>query len=192
MGRVSAAEVVILHAGHRESDATLVVRARGGDEACLQTLFERYYPEAASLAYRLWPAEDPEDVAQEAMLEALRGLARLSVPEAFGGWLRRIVVSRVTRRLKRRRLLRRFGLVGPPPLGLEVVVSREAPPDVALELKQLYARLSVLPAEEQVALVLRRVEGLSLDEVAGALGVSLSTAKRRIASAEARLEDGDV
>lgn len=190
MGRVGA-DVVVLHPVQRETpDAALVMRARDGDEVALQQLFERHYPPAVSLAFRLMPADDPEDIAQEAMLEALKGLGQLETPEAFGGWLRRIVVSRVTRRLKRKRLLRRLGMGTVELVDVELVVSRAAPPDLALELKQLYSRLDLLPSDERVALVLRRVEGLALDEVAQSLGVSLSTAKRRVASAEARLQLG--
>lgn len=183
--------MVVLHPVQRETpDAALVMRARDGDEVALQQLFERHYPPAVSLAFRLMPADDPEDIAQEAMLEALKGLGQLETPEAFGGWLRRIVVSRVTRRLKRKRLLRRLGMGTVELVDVELVVSRAAPPDLALELKQLYSRLDLLPSDERVALVLRRVEGLALDEVAQSLGVSLSTAKRRVASAEARLQLG--
>ncbi len=184
--------MVVLHPVQRETpDAALVSRARDDDEIALQQLFERHYPHAVSLAYRLMPADDPEDIAQEAMLEALKGLARLETPEAFSGWLRRIVVSRVTRRLKRKRLLRRLGMGTAELVDAELVVSREAPADVALELKQLYNQLGNLPPDERVALVLRRVEGLALDEVARSLGVSVSTAKRRVSRAEARLQLGD-
>jgi RNA polymerase sigma factor (sigma-70 family) len=42
--------------------------------------------------------------------------------------------------------------------------------------------------EERVALLLRRVEGLELTEVSERMGISLATVKRRLTSAEARLE----
>ena len=43
-------------------------------------------------------------------------------------------------------------------------------------------------AEERVALVLRRVERLEIPEIAEQMGLSVSTVKRRLNAAEARLE----
>ena len=63
----------------------------------------------------------------------------------------------------------------------------DAPPDVQTELRAVYALIDALPARERLALVLRRVEGMSHEEVAEALGVSLSTAKRLAASSDAAL-----
>ena len=47
--------------------------------------------------------------------------------------------------------------------------------------------LSTVPPSLRIPLVLRRVEGLSLQEVADLVGVSLATVKRRLAEAEQRL-----
>jgi RNA polymerase sigma-70 factor (ECF subfamily) len=70
---------------------------------------------------------------------------------------------------------------------VDTIASRAVGPDVAAELRRTYERLERLPVEQRVAIVLRRIEGLALDEVAAAMGVSLATAKRRIAAAEAAL-----
>jgi DNA-directed RNA polymerase specialized sigma24 family protein len=58
---------------------------------------------------------------------------------------------------------------------------------VATELRALYGRIEALPANERVALVLRRVEGLGIDEIAALVGASPATVKRRIAEGEQRL-----
>jgi RNA polymerase sigma-70 factor (ECF subfamily) len=70
---------------------------------------------------------------------------------------------------------------------VEALVSSTAPADVTAEIRHLYGRLTEFPSEERVALVLRRVEGLELTEIAAQMGLSLATVKRRIASAERRL-----
>ncbi|HEV8246414.1 MAG TPA: sigma-70 region 4 domain-containing protein, partial [Polyangiaceae bacterium] len=57
-----------------------------------------------------------------------------------------------------------------------------------VELKAVYSLLENLPAEERIALVLRRVESMEIAQIAEYMGLSISTVKRRLASAEGRLE----
>jgi RNA polymerase sigma-70 factor (ECF subfamily) len=59
---------------------------------------------------------------------------------------------------------------------------------VAAELREIYTILSTFPTSERIAFLLRRVEGMSLEEVATATETSLATVKRRIAAAEERLD----
>jgi len=48
--------------------------------------------------------------------------------------------------------------------------------------------LRSLPVEMHVALVLRRVEGLTVEQIAAQMQLSVSTVKRRLAAAESRLD----
>lgn len=131
---------------------------------------------------------DVDDVAQDAWVEAFAGLARLRDPQAFAAFLGTIVVRRVRRLIRRRRLARALGLVpAADPIDPSSLVSPAAPPDVAAEIVAVYRVLDHLPTDERLALVLRRVEGLPLEEVAAWLGCSTATAKRRIAAAERAL-----
>jgi RNA polymerase sigma-70 factor (ECF subfamily) len=114
---------------------------------------------------------------------------RLKDPQSFAKWLGSVVVHVTSKVLRRRKLLTRLGLRrSADPIDVDTTASRSASPEVAAELQRTYERLERMPVDERVALVLRRIEGLALEEVAKALGVSLATAKRRIAAAEARLE----
>ena len=170
------------------TDATLVQAARGGQEWAREALFRRYVRMALGLAYRLMPFEqDSDDLVQDSFLYAFERLDRLSNPQAFQAWLSSIVVRTAGKRLRRRRLQYRLGLRSATPIDADEVVSRAAPPDVAAELRALYALLDSLPAQERVALVLRRVERLELPEIAEQMGLSISTVKRRLLAAEARL-----
>lgn len=63
------------------------------------------------------------------------------------------------------------------------------PLDDALELRRLYGLARRLPAHVRVPLLLQRVEGLGLDEIARLMGASLATVKRRIAQGEAALRE---
>jgi RNA polymerase sigma-70 factor (ECF subfamily) len=81
----------------------------------------------------------------------------------------------------------RLGLRRPEPVDLDAVVSRTAPPDVRAELRAVYGILNELGAEDRTAVILRRIEGLAIGEIAEQMGRSVATVKRRLASAEAHL-----
>jgi RNA polymerase sigma-70 factor (ECF subfamily) len=100
-----------------------------------------------------------------------------------------VIVHRASKLIRKRRLLRRLGLARDS-LAIEPdsLIAPSAPVDVAAELRKLYGVLEQLPAHLRVALVLRRVEGLSLDEVAELTQTSLATVKRRITEAERLLK----
>ncbi len=170
------------------TDATLVLAARAGEEWAREALFRRYARLALGLAYRILPADgEVDDLVQDSFLYAFERLNGLTNPQAFQAWLSSIVVRTAGKRLRRRRLQIRLGLRSHEPVDVDEVVSRAAPPDVAAELRAVYELLEKLPAEERVALVLRRVERLEIPEIAEQMGLSASTVKRRLNAAEARL-----
>jgi RNA polymerase sigma-70 factor (ECF subfamily) len=171
------------------SDASLVAQALVGDVTAKAQLFKRYVKMAAALAFRLTAQDgDVEDIVQDSFIAAFSDLRRLEDPASFGGWLRAIVTGTSIAVIRRRRLLRRLGFRGPDPVALERVVAASAPPDVAAELRAIYAVIDALPPDERVTVILRRVEQLSLDEIAERTNVSLATVKRRLRRASTRLE----
>jgi RNA polymerase sigma-70 factor, ECF subfamily len=175
--------------GAGPSDAALVLAARAGEEWAREALFRRYARLALGLSYRILPRDaDIDDLVQDSFLIAFERLDRLSNPQAFQAWLSAIVVRTAGKRLRRRRLQVRLGLVRSEPIEVDQVVSRSAPPDVAAELRAVYGLLEKLNVEERIALVLRRVERLEIPEIAEQMGLSTSTVKRRLNAAEARLE----
>jgi RNA polymerase sigma-70 factor (ECF subfamily) len=193
MGKARAA-LRIVGAEHAPapSDAALVVAARAGEEWAREALCRRHAATVIGLAHRLLGRDDEaDDLAQESFAHALSSLHRLEDPQAFAAWMRTIVVRTAHKIIRRRVLMRKFGL-GPRRTDADIdtdFISREAPPDVHAELRAIYTLLDRLPARERIALVLRRVEGLSHEDVAEQLGVSLSTAKRLAAASDAALSN---
>ncbi len=174
--------------GSGPSDAALVLEARAGAEWAREALYFRYTRMVNGMAWRLLPGDpDVEDLVQDVFAYALGSLERLSDPAAFGSWVGSIVVRQAYKRIRTKRLRVRLGLARNEPIEVDSVVSKTAPPDVAAELRGVYALLGELPAEERVALVLRRVEGHELTEIADQMGLSLATVKRRLSAAEGRL-----
>jgi RNA polymerase sigma-70 factor (ECF subfamily) len=175
--------------GSGPTDAALVVAARAGESWAQEALYQRYARMVIGLSQRILAGrDDADDLAQDVFVFAFTRLDTLQNPQAFQAWLRSIVARTASKRLRRQRLLVRLGIRRNEPIEPDTLVSPEAPADVASEVKRVYALLDRLPAEERVALVLRRVEGLDLGEIAEQMKLSLATVKRRIAAAEARLE----
>lgn len=165
-----------------------MLAARAGELWAQEALFQRYARMVLALSQRILAGrDDADDLAQDAFIHAFTRLDSLNNPQAFQAWLRSIVVRTASKRLRRQRLLTRLGLRRSEPIEPDSVIAPEAPPEVAVELRGVYALVERLPAEERVALVLRRVEGMELLEIAAEMKLSLATVKRRLAAAEARL-----
>jgi RNA polymerase sigma-70 factor, ECF subfamily len=142
------------------------------------------------LAFRLMGRDaDVDDLVQDAFVTAFARLNGLDDPQAFAAWLGSIVVRTAGKVIRRRVLLERLGLRRKrEPIDIDTIATRVASPDVAAELRRIYERLERLPAEQRIAFLLRRVEGMDLQEIATMTGVSLATAKRRIAAAQQAVE----
>ena len=169
-------------------DAALVATAIEGSLWAKEMLYRRHVGTVSRLAYRLLARdEDVDDIVQETFMHAFEGLAKVRNPDAFRSFLLGIVVRRARRRIRKMRLLRRLGMLRAQPIEGDTLVAADTPPDVSAELSALYNLLEELPTDARVALVLRRVEGLSMPEIAEQLGTSLSTAKRRLQQAEVLL-----
>jgi RNA polymerase sigma-70 factor (ECF subfamily) len=178
--------------GSGPSDAALVTAARANEAWAVEALFQRHAPMMNGLAYRLLGRDaEVDDVVQDSFLQALDHLGSLKEPQAFAAWMGSIVVRSVSKLLRRRKLLTRLGLRrADEPIDVDTLVGRSVPPDAAVELRRIYAKIDAMPVEVRVPLVLRRVEGLPLEEIAQRTGRSLATVKRRIAEGERALGDG--
>jgi RNA polymerase sigma-70 factor (ECF subfamily) len=174
--------------GPSPTDAVLVARAREGDRAAQEALFRRHVRLVTGLVYRLRPTHaDLDDIVQDTFIAAFGALRRLESPQAFASFVASIAVRTTHKRLRRHRIAVRLGLARRDELDWEDALAPDCPPDVAAQLAEIYRAIDAFPPKERVAFLLRRVEGMSLEEVATATGESLATVKRRIASAEARL-----
>src|SRR5436305_8735104 len=74
------------------SDGQLVQQVLAGQRASFDQLVQRYQRQAVAVSYRLLGStHDASEVTQDAFLKAFASLGSLQKPEAFGGWLMRIV-----------------------------------------------------------------------------------------------------
>ncbi len=162
-----------------------------------EELFERFSPMVYNLALRLSGNQsDAQDIAQDAFLKAVKGLAGLREDGAAGTWLYRITMNVWKNRVrgeKRRSIWKTLSLDwggdgDDPPLQVK---SPEPPVDAAMEKLDEKAALekamAQLDPEDRAILLLREVEGLSYQEIAEITEKPLGTVKSGISRAREAL-----
>ena len=170
------------------SDAELVSSARDGDRGAQRALYLRHVGLVKGLAYRmLGPGEDARDLVQDVFVLALGRLGRLEHAQAFASYVASITVRQAQKRYRRRRIAERLGLAGRDEQRFDALISPDCPPDVRSELESTYRALERMATPLRTVLLLRRVEGMQLTEIAEACDISLATVKRRLTQAEQEL-----
>lgn len=168
--------------------AGLVRRARdprasiAEQHAAFARLVERFERMALAAALRASDdAESARDACQEAFLLAWRTLPRLRDPEAFGGWLERLVRTQCAR------ARRRAKATGEPAAEPAAVSACEVRRDAH---RQIRRAVSALPAAEREAIVLFYFLGESLRAIARELFVSEARAGKLVYEGRLRLRRG--
>lgn len=156
------------------SERELLDRARAGDLEAFAEFMRAFERRVRVVCYRLLDdARDVEEAVQDTFVHAWRNLERFRGDAAPYTWLYRIAVNEALMRRRRKTL--------PTSELEETIVSDGADPFGAADARTfLVERLRALPGDYRAAVVLRDVEGLSNEEVAEVLGISLAAAKSRI------------
>jgi RNA polymerase sigma-70 factor (ECF subfamily) len=152
----------------------------------IEELFRRHAPAVASLGLgMLQSVEEADDLVQDVFVRAWRALERLEDPEGARPWLMTIAVRLARTRLRRRKLSQTLFRSDEP--DFEQFASPGVLPEHRELVKRLYTILDKMPVELRIAWVLRYVQAETVQSVAKLCGWSLSTAKRRIQLAHARI-----
>jgi len=155
-------------------DRALIAAVNRGDPAAFERLYERYRDWVVSLALRFTGNHDDAlDVLQETFAYFLTKFPGFSLHAALTTFFYPVVknLALATRR-KQRRALAVDDTV------LEIPAPPETDPDAARA--EVEAVVQVLPAPQREVLLLRFVDGFSLDEIAGALEIPPGTVKSRL------------
>jgi RNA polymerase sigma-70 factor (ECF subfamily) len=128
-----------------------------------------------------------EDAAQEAFITAWQSLPQLRAPEAFPGWLRRVVLTRCNRLTRGKRL--HF-----VPLELAADAPSVAPdPHTAAEQREMRGKvleaIRALPENERLVTMLFYVNEYTQGDIGEFLQVPLTTVNKRLHSARRRLKE---
>jgi RNA polymerase sigma-70 factor, ECF subfamily len=179
-------------------EMALVHAAKRGDLEAFSQLVNRYDRNVFRIAQHITHnEEDAQDVVQDAFLKAYQNLEQFQENSKFYTWLVRIAVNEALMKLRKRRNDRTVSLD-------EDVETEEGsmPREVAdwsPNPEQLYGQSELgdilkktiqgLPPGFRTVFVLRDVEGLSTEETAEMLGLSVPAVKSRLLRARLQLRE---
>ena len=184
------------------SDGQLVSRAVEGDRSAFDDLIVRYQRQAVAVSYRLLGnTQDALEVTQDAFLKAFTSLSSLQKPEAFGGWLMRIVSNlslNFRRGRKNRQQLPLDDLLGPSePSTADSSgsdwMAQSGDPVRRLESREmgqkLQEALGQLPEKQRLAIVMFTIEEMPQKQVAEALECSVEAVKWHVFQGRKKLKE---
>lgn len=175
--------------------------AAKGDIDAFETLLGLYQNKVYGLALRMCGSEeDAWDVAQEAFLAAWRALPGFRGESGFSTWLYRLTANAAIDCLRREKKRRGELSIEGGELPLSLPDAGPSPQEATEggELRAaVNAALARLTDQHRTVLILRELQELSYEEIAGALGLDLGTVKSRISRARKALrkillEDGNL
>ena len=181
-------------AGGAAAESGLVEQCLRGDPHAFARLVALHEGMVFNLAARLLgDPEEARDVAQEVFLQVYRTLGRFEGRSTVKTWIYRIVVNQCRNRQRwwrRRRKDRSCPIDALTPADeakLAEQGSRTEDPEERVQRREraraVQAALLRLSFEHRAVLLLREVEGLSCQEIAGALGLPAGTVKSRLSRA---------
>jgi RNA polymerase sigma-70 factor (ECF subfamily) len=162
-------------AADRLYERVLVLRCQALDEAAFEEVVARYTPRLRYyLRKMLGSVQSAEDALQEVWLDAFRGLPGLIEPGAFPAWIYRLARDRAFRELRRRRSYR-------PLEGFDVIDEAGGADGFSTEdAARIHHALDALVPEHREVLVLRFIESMTYDQIAGIVGCQLGTVRSRL------------
>jgi len=178
----------------RAEEASIVAELKSGSENAYEWLIAHYHQPVYGLVYRILnDSADAADTTQEVFLKVFRGIKRFNGQASLKTWIYRIALHEASnqRRWWFRHKGRETSMEGTPSedesqnFGLKdtLIDEHESPFDLAAheEIRsKVEEELAQVPEPFRTTLVLRDIEGLSYDEIAEILQISLGTVKSRL------------
>jgi RNA polymerase sigma factor (sigma-70 family) len=166
-----------------------LARLQAGDPDAAQFFWDRYCRALVALARRRLSgsplrAVDEEDVAQEVLADFISGLQKnqFQVQDRQDLWalLRTITVRKAAMAVRAETSRKRGGGAPEADIPLDQIRSPEPTPELAAEIAEECSRMLSLLNEQQRLIAVLKLEGLTNEEIAVRLGVSLATVERRL------------
>jgi RNA polymerase sigma-70 factor (ECF subfamily) len=170
-------------------ESVLVSEAKAGNYAAFEGLVNRYEKKIYRLGMNITGSpEDAEDVLQDTFLKAFQHLADFREDSRFYTWIVRIAVNEARMKLRKRRSSKEVPFEETEGQDGEVLVRDYADwkpnPEQTLareEMEQILRNaIQSLPPGFRTVFYLRDVEGLSADETAQLLGLTIGAVKARL------------
>jgi len=185
------------------SDGELVRQAQSGQLRAYDELIRRHQRQAVAVCYRLLGnMQDALEITQDAFLKGFTSLGSIQKPEAFAGWLMRIVSNlslNYRRGRKSRQQLPLDDLLGPiaakggDERGGSEWMSRGGDPVKGMESREMGGKLqeamAKLPERQRLALIMFTIEEMPQKQVAEALGCSVEAVKWHVFQGRKKLKE---
>jgi RNA polymerase sigma-70 factor (ECF subfamily) len=179
-------------------DLALVASAKAGDVHAFETLVNKYDRQIFRIAQHITQnKEDAQDVVQDAFLKAYEKLEQFQGNSKFYTWLVRIAVNESLMRLRKRRTGKMVSIdddieteEGSVPRDLADWSPNPEQNYGQAELAEILRKtIQGLPHGFRIVFVLRDVDGLSTEETAETLGLSVPAVKSRLLRARLQLRE---
>ncbi len=151
-------------------DPELCIKAKQGDADAFARLYESVSSKLYSTAfYMLGRREDAEDVVMETVTDAFAEISSLRDPNAFEGWIFRILMNKLRRKRK--------SYIGESvELNEDITSSGGGPSDEGIAVRNALNRL---PEKDREIIMLDVLGGYRSDEIAAMLGMNPNTVRSR-------------
>ncbi len=181
--------------GDDAEDVRLMQLVAGGDTTAFEQLVERHQTlVAGTVARMLGSNSDVEDIAQQVFIRVWKSAGRYVARAKFTTWLLKITRNLVFNEMRRAKRHPHLPVQIEP--GAEEMPLKDeamATPDATLLQAELQAEIEkaivLLPDTQRMALILRRYEELSYEEIADVLDLSVPAVKSLLFRARTELRD---
>ena len=176
-------------------EGALVRRAQAGEESAFREIVERYQTKVFSIIHGIVrQRNDVEDIAQQVFAKVYLSLGSFDFRSSLITWIYKITVNECFDYLRKRKVRK---LVYESDLSEDEVrrventepyVDRQLPADSTLARRDYVLKLlSRVSGEERMLLMLKEVEGYSVEELAGRTGMNENTIKVKLFRARQKL-----
>ena len=175
------------------SDEALLQASRAGDSAALEELLQRHSAQIFRFGLRMCgDREDAREVLQDSMLAVARSVKAFRGESSLSTWLYSIARSFCIKRRRKSKFLKEEHSLDSDDTVSNLRDSRPAPDEAAASAEigeALQEGLGEMDPAQREVLILRDVEGLTAQEVAGVIGISVDAVKSRLHRARASLRN---
>nr|WP_294682728.1 sigma-70 family RNA polymerase sigma factor [uncultured Anaerotignum sp.] len=180
-----------------QKEMRLVKKAKQGDLHAFEELILQHEKIVYNVALRMMNhSEDAKDISQEVFLKAYRNIKNFDERSQFSTWLYRITANTCIDEMRKRKGKQSFSLEEEleneeGSMRRQIADEGETPEESLLRQEQkseILQALDSLSPEHKTAVILRDIKGLSYEEIAELLELSLGTVKSRISRGRSQLK----
>lgn len=180
------------------TDELLMSRFQNGDEASFEIIFDRYAKRLVNFACKfLRSQEESEESAQETLLQVYRKKQSFDAKQKFRPWIFAIALRVTYNKIRYQKRHPHESLdfsneMTDEPLTSRIPDPAQLQPDQIMEKERgrqaVWNALGELPDNQRTAVILARFEGMSQEEIADTLNLSVSSVKSLIFRARESLK----